>query len=61
MGSETRIAPTAPPGIEGLDELAAELGVGEGGNFVLEGRSGKCYDLVALLTAHLKEMRRSRG
>jgi hypothetical protein len=48
-----------PQGFDGLDELAAELGVEEGGanSLIVEGRSGKRYDLVALLSAHLREMR----
>ena len=63
MGSEIRITTIAPPGIEGLDELAAELGVEESISvgIGLEGRSGKHYDLIALLTAHIKEMRRLSG
>ncbi len=47
-------------GIEGLDELAEALGVGEwtGTNgFVLEGRSGKRYNLPALIQAHIKLMK----
>jgi hypothetical protein len=47
------------PGIAGLDELAAELGVEEAGGsgIELKGKSGKHYDLVAILAAHLREMR----
>ena len=54
---------TSPdPGIEGLDELAAELGVEpDNDGITLEGKSGKLYGLVDLLMAHLKEMRRSKG
>ena len=53
----------SPSGIEGLDELAAELGGCQVsspliGGIVLERRSGKYYDLIALLAAHLRKMRR---
>jgi hypothetical protein len=60
MKSEFVIRP--PLGIEGLDELAAELGVKADGRdgIAVEGRSGQHYDLVALLRAHLLEMRAER-
>jgi hypothetical protein len=53
---------SGPPAIDGLDELAAELGVkpGGGNGIVLQGKSGEWYDWVAILAAHLREMR-SRG
>jgi len=41
-------------GIEGLDELANALGVGEATQgIVLEGKSGKLYGLVDILAADL--------
>ena len=48
-----------PSGFDGLDELAAELGVEAGvtNSLAVEGRSGKRYDLIALLAPHLREMR----
>lgn len=51
-----------PPGMDGLDELAAELGVKPGGSntLTLQGKSGDWYDWIAILAAHLKEMRRSK-
>ena len=61
MKEETTVlSPTT--GIEGLDELAGELGIEKGANngLGLEGRSGRVYDLVALLRAHLSEMRAYR-
>lgn len=51
------------PGIEGLDELAADLGVADGveSGIGVEGRSGRLYSLIGLLTAHVREMRTERG
>ena len=48
-----------PPGMDGLDELAAELGVEPGGSntITLQGKGGDWYDWIAILEAHIKRMR----
>lgn len=46
-------------GMAEVDELAEALGVlawGGGSAFVLEGRSGKTYNVAELLLAHIKLM-----
>lgn len=49
------------PGIEGLDELAARLRVqpANRSDLALIGKSGQCYDLVALLAAVVAHLDRA--
>ena len=60
IGGDGTIDP--PSGMDGLDELAGELGVKPGGTntLSLQGKGGEWYDWIEILAAHVREMRRSK-
>ena len=60
LQSVIRTRPEPPPGIEGLAELAARLGVkpwtGLGANVLLGARDGQHYALIDLMSAFLDRL-----